>query len=65
MEGHFGTYSACYSGTTAASAVGADDKLVRTHGRWKHGNVAEDVYARVIQADAQRFFALTHQFWPY
>jgi hypothetical protein len=65
VEGHFGTHSARIGGTTAASMAGADEKLVRTHGRWRHGNTADDVYAREVQANAQRFFVLTREFWPF
>jgi hypothetical protein len=50
VEGQFGTHSARIGGTTTASMTGAYDKLVRTHGRRKHGNTAGDVYAREVQA---------------
>lgn len=63
VEGHFGTHSARIGGTTAATMGGAND--TRILGRWKFGDTMNDVYAKEIQQNAQRFFELTKEFWPF
>lgn len=65
VYGMYNLHSLRIGGTTAAMAAGCDSALVEAHGRWARGDVAVDIYTRVLETDVRRFFALTRKLWPW
>lgn len=65
VHGMYNLHSLRIGGATAAGAAGCDSALVEAHGRWARKDMVIDIYTRVLETDARRFFAMTRKFWPW
>jgi len=62
---HIGLHGGRIGGANKAAASGIDSHLVCHLGRWKHGNIFDDTYVRMLAENARPFFEITRKIWPY